>query len=135
MRTNRIFSSICVLLITCATSCKKYEDGPALSLRTKKSRFANEWKYQQIIAPNGSNITASGANVTFEFTKDGNAIITQGTSSVTGTWQFASDKDNVVVTTGSSGNAFTMHITRLKEKELWYTIENNGTYQYRMIPK
>ena len=33
-----------ILICFVTFSCKKYEDGPTVSLRTKKARVVNKWK-------------------------------------------------------------------------------------------
>jgi hypothetical protein len=34
---------LCIGITSTYTSCKKYDEGPALSLKSKKARVANEW--------------------------------------------------------------------------------------------
>lgn len=137
MKTKHILAAICAVVIACTFSCKKYEEGPALSLRTKKARVANEWKYDQVIEPNGTNVTASYANNSIEFTKDGEYIATFGSSSAqTGTWQFAGDKEDIVLTPNDNSDATLITIVRLKNKQFWFNIEeSNGIFEYRMSPK
>ena len=40
--------TLAALLFLCAPACKKYDEGPALSLRSKKSRIANKWKVDKL---------------------------------------------------------------------------------------
>lgn len=117
-------------------SCKKYDDGPRLSLKSKKSRVTNEWKYEQVTSSTGATLTSSYANNFIEFKKDGSYIMTYSYGSATGTWQFASDKEDIVLTESGSGDSETLHILRLKEKELWVT-EQDGSYsrEYHLIPR
>ncbi len=137
MKTKHILGAIAILLAAFTFSCKKYEDGPTLSLRSKKARVANEWQYDQVVAPNGTNITAQFANNSIEFTKDGEYIASYGTSSAqTGTWRFASDKEDMVLTPNDNSDATVMKIMRLKGKELWFSIEeSSGIFEYRMSQK
>lgn len=69
------------LTVVLLTSCKKYDDGPAFSLRSKNERvagggkidYANDYK-------NGVNVTTDYTGETREFTKGGvflNGIMTQ----------------------------------------------------------
>ncbi len=137
MKTKHLLLTLGVVIATLLFSCKKYEDGPALSLRSKKSRVANEWKYDQVVAPNGTNITSQFANSSLELTRDGEYIATYGASSATtGTWQFASDKENIVLTPNDNSDAQLLHIMRLKQKDLWFSIEEStGVFEYRLSPK
>ena len=117
-------------------TCKKYEEGPRLSMRSKKARVANEWQYEKVTSPNGADMTAYFINHSIEFKKDGSYIGTEGTSSWTGTWQFASDKEDLVLTESGSGDAHTYRIIRLKNKALWFTmVTSNGVYEYHLSPK
>ncbi|MCB9189597.1 MAG: hypothetical protein H6599_10010 [Flavobacteriales bacterium] len=45
------------------TSCKKGEEDPFLSLRSRKARITNEWKVYEFIS-NGQTINDNGGNVT-----------------------------------------------------------------------
>lgn len=33
-------------ILVSVSSCRKYEEGPNVSLRTKKARITNNWKYE-----------------------------------------------------------------------------------------
>ena len=59
---------IILTLISCFLfCCSKYEDGPVISLRTKKARLTGTWEIAKI---NGT-APASGEQWEFEFEKDG----------------------------------------------------------------
>ena len=110
------------------TSCSKYEDGPKLSLLTKKSRLCGDWKIQSVsYTPNGGSETditsfvnsAVGSAYEFQIEKDGNYKQT-GNVNESGTWKFGEDKDDVTFTPSTAGStADTYRILRLKSKELW----------------
>lgn len=117
-------------------SCKKYDDGPRLSLRTKKARVANEWQFDKVTFSNGQDLTAGFADNSIEFDKDGTYTERDGTSTITGTWKFASDKEDLVLSPDNNSAAQLLHILRLKEKEFWFTNElNNGVYTYHLSAK
>jgi len=117
-----------------ATSCGKYEDGPKLSLLTKKSRLANEWVLESYEA-NGSDQTSTmqaflGNDYVWTIEKDGGYTQVSSTNgiNVSGTWEMGEDKDDVTFRP-SSGSSTTFRILRLKSKELWLRYTNsNGTY-------
>lgn len=50
------------------TSCKKYEEGPAFTLRTAKARITGEWKYEKYVI-DGQELNE---NITITFKKDAN---------------------------------------------------------------
>ncbi|PBQ32189.1 hypothetical protein CNR22_10535 [Sphingobacteriaceae bacterium] len=44
MKSQKIYLSVLLLLSLCFTECKKGEDDPLLSLRTRKARVVGKWK-------------------------------------------------------------------------------------------
>lgn len=114
------------------SSCGKYEDGPKISLASKKSRLVNTWKLVQE-TENGVVLNLSGYSVVTDIKKDGSytTTYTYGIFSGTdvGTWQFSSDKESLIMTSNGSSTASTATILRLKSKELW-TKQVNGTDTY-----
>lgn len=113
------------------TSCNKYEDGPKISLLTKKMRLTGDWSLENYTS-NGTDVTsfmqsAFGNNWELQIEKDGSYKST-GNVNENGTWKLGEDKDDVTFTP-SSGSATTYRILRLKSKELWLRYTNsNGTY-------
>ncbi|HOK21080.1 MAG TPA: lipocalin family protein [Bacteroidales bacterium] len=110
------------------TGCK-YEDGPAISFRSKEERLCNEWRLTRLYI-NGTEQTLSSIDqqTTLEFKDNGTvnysyavmdstAIIITGS----GTWEFNDDKTEVITkityTIGGT-ETDTFKILRLKEKEL-----------------
>lgn len=54
------------------SSCGKYEDGPGLSLLTKKSRVAGSWDVKSI----GNQVMNSEYSINLSFEKTGSLLIT-----------------------------------------------------------
>lgn len=111
------------------TSCSPYEEGPAISFRSKTERLCNEWRLTRLYI-NGTEQTLSSIDqqTTLEFKDNGTvnysyavmdstAIIITGS----GTWEFNDDKTEVITkityTIGGT-ETDTFKILRLKEKEL-----------------
>lgn len=120
------------------TSCKKYEEGPSLSLRSKKARVANTWVFDKyIVDGTEADLAASGLDkVEAEYKKDGNYHIkSNGTEVDHGTWEFG-DKKETIITTDEDGDKDTATIIKLKNKELWTKDTWGGvTYESRMKAK
>lgn len=122
--------------------CGKYEEGPALSLASKKSRLCGIWRVEkEILSTNGTltEITSNPdwENSTVEYTRDGivkvNYSASSGSYSLEGTWQFGSKKETLETTfgTGSMASTSSLMIIRLKNKELWLRdYDNNGNDNY-----
>ena len=126
MKNLRILS-LAVLAVTFVLgSCSKYEEGPALSLRTKKARVANTWKADKYVSQDGTETQANDES-TSEYTKDGNVTITSGSFSFNGTWEFNSDKTGIITTfeQGGVSSSSTSIIIKLKNDEMWITDEED----------
>lgn len=112
-----------VLIALVATACGKYEDGPAFSLLSKKSRLSGEWVVEKV-EYNGADSTAAyvnavGANYVLEIEKDG-VYRTEGPAPDKGTWDLGEDKDDVRFLSDTEGSTEESYrILRLKKKELW----------------
>mgnify|MGYP001172941706 FL=1 len=116
------------------TSCSPYEEGPAISLRSRTERLCNEWRLTRLYI-NGTEQTLSSFDqqTTLEFKDNGTvnysyavmdstAIVITGS----GTWEFNDDQTEVFTTityTLGGTEKGTFKILRLKEEELW--LENN----------
>jgi hypothetical protein len=125
-------------------SCSKYEDGPAISLRSKKARLSNEWQVSSAYqngADRTSDFNAAFAGYLLKIEKEGNYTLTYspfslGTVTESGTWKFNSDETHVIFT-DSDGNQEDYKILRLKEKELWveFTDDDGNLWEVRLVPK
>ena len=111
-----IFAAIIVTAACNLTSCKKYEEGPGISLRSKSERVANQWKVTFASdLSDGTVTTDDHIGDVWGFTKDG-AFVKNGKHK--GTWQFSESKDQIIITeTDGSIDVFT--ILKLKENEMW----------------
>ena len=144
----KIVKSIFLLSFTLMAlgSCKKYTDGPALSLRSKKARLCQTW-VTQYYSENGVDKTTDWNN-TFQsayisLNKDGNysiyyKLLGNFDYNETGTWAFTANKLNVVYTRVTpSADQWDWHILRLTKKEFWISdVNSSGVLQeLKMIPK
>ncbi len=119
------------------TSCSPYEEGPAISFRSRTERLCNEWRLTRLYI-NGTEQTLSAFDqqTTLEFKKNGTvnysyavmdstAIIITGS----GTWEFNDDETEVITkityTIGGT-KTDTFKILRLKEEELWLKNNQDG---------
>lgn len=131
MKTKTILLSLFALIsLITFDSCKKYPDGPMLSLRTKTERVSNIWKVEKC-TKNGADITASKADRTYEFRKDGTFIYTSGSKTEQGTWAFVNKKEQLDVKTS---DPFKWDILRLKEKEMWVRENDGDVFEYHLVP-
>lgn len=137
--------AICALFVSVSmvtvVGCKKYEDGPAISFRSKQHRVVNTWAletYFQDGVDKTSELTVT--NYTEIYNEDGSCKRTFNDASgdfvdQPGTWAFSDDKAKIningigsVELSQSLGTVSASSITllRLKEKEMWYKFDNGG---------
>lgn len=117
------------------TSCKKYEEGPALSLLTKKMRVAGTWEvesYWENGVDKTSEYRQGVTSETYVYEKDGSYSISVttilGTINDAGTWEFVNDKEEIrTLSNQANSTADTMVIVRLKNKEFWMKDKGGST--------
>lgn len=116
------------------SSCNKYEDGPKLSLLTKKARLCGEWVVDQYyvndVDQTSNYVSLVGTNFEWNIKKDG-TYTQSGNFSDNGTWELGEDKDDVrFKSSQANSQEVSYRILRLKSKELWlkYT-DSNGTVE------
>jgi hypothetical protein len=110
-------------------ACKKYDEGPYVSLRSKKERVTNEWKVDEATAKDGSDRTSDYDGQVWKFTDDHEFVLEADSSqnSITGKWHFQNDREELYI---SGGVLLSFHkggyeILRLKEEELWLEKKGN----------
>jgi hypothetical protein len=105
-------------ILATSSSCGKYEDGPGFSLLSKKSRIVGDWEVKSL----GSTVLNAEYGIDMSFEKNGSMLFTytyvgSGNETYTGSWDFASDKENLIL--NIDGDATVFEIKRLTNKELW----------------
>lgn len=123
--------SIIALIVGCTaftfSGCGKYEDGPSISLLTKKARVAGTWGVEKYMV-NGVDQTAawrqvySSENLIFDkagtYSATYNTIL--GPFTDAGTWAFINDKANLQrISSSANSVADVWEIIRLTNSELW----------------
>ena len=136
------------------TECKKYPEGPAISLRSKKERISNSWKVDQLKI-NDVDSTAYYTNILRDYTlninKSGSYTITYfvavpGFGNIAntenGSWSFSSNKKDLhlnptSILIGNVPSSSSWQILKLYEKELWLrSFDFNGKKtEFHLLPK
>ncbi len=112
------------------TSCKKYDEGPGFSLKTKKGRIAGEWQVDKYITSGGTE-TQDNANTVITYEKDGTYKYSNDGGSFTGTWKFDDKKEKIITEFSYQFGGSTIvsqdttTILRLTNKEFWTVDEDN----------
>ncbi|RFC54552.1 hypothetical protein DXU93_06070 [Brumimicrobium aurantiacum] len=109
------------------TACSKYEEGPAFSLLTKKSRITGDWKTERKIDKEGDE-EFYYTDQTIRILKTGEYEVHQNKDIVIdGEWEFANDNNDFRITYELDENENSeevlnieeFEIIRLKSTELW----------------
>jgi hypothetical protein len=106
------------------TSCSKYEDGPAISLRSSTARLTNHWKFSKVTF-NSNDITNQFKGYEWEILEDGtfkvyvNSIQTQS-----GTWTL----DGTLILKYSDGDLDRFNVKRLTKNEMTVYLLDIGPY-------
>jgi len=121
------------------TGCKKYDEGPMLSLASKKARVVNTWKIEKLFL-NDLDITSTNLTnlsiYSIEFKND-NTFIENGTGyTETGKWDFDSKKENLLCTYNGSITDDKYEILKLKSSEMWLKYTDGAfAYEFHYVTK
>lgn len=117
---------------------KKYEDGPLISLRSKKDRVANTWIVEKAYDENGDDVTNEYERYELRLTKDGDAELRAtyfgATFDTEGTWSFRSNKNNIFLDFENNSADRNYEILRLKNDEFWLQ-KTDGSKELHLEPK
>lgn len=112
----------------------QYEDGPNMSLRSKKARAVNTWYIDKVYEEGidkTNDYKNAYVNYTLEIKDDDNYNLSYrpfniGNYSENGTWKFSDDKSKILFTPVNTTQANEFKILRLKNNEAWVSgIVNN----------
>jgi len=135
MKKQILYLSALLAVVVLFSSCGKYPDGPAFSLRTKTMRLTGDWKVEKTFL-NGTEQPNSGNNSsTITYVKDGTGtmsyVLGTATLSVSFEWEFGTGKETIKVrtkdTAGNWGNWDESTILRLTNSEFWTKDTPTGT--------
>lgn len=106
-------------------SCGKYEDGPGLSLRSKKARLAGDWKINKYTV-SGTDLTSLFTSYSLTMEKDGNWNASADGFTAKGKWELVDSKENLklVIDGSTDTDGDTLVITMLKNKEMHVKSKN-----------
>ncbi|MEY4002218.1 MAG: hypothetical protein RIT07_260 [Bacteroidota bacterium] len=128
-----MFAVVSMALVT-FSSCGKYEEGPGISLRSKKARVVNTWVIEKYLE-NGVDLTSDIlpflGSYTIEYKKDETFEILNDGDREIGKWSLDSKKENLEMMYDGSTSKDLAKILRLTNDELWL-VEDDGTDKYEI---
>lgn len=124
---------IAALVLVSFQGCKKYPDGPLISLNSRAERVANTWKVDNYKV-NDVDYTSLTADYTETFSKDGNYSYNWGLFSGTGNWNFQNYDAEILLTGINNQSTIVIFILKLEEKQFWYYyMDGNDKKEFHMI--
>ena len=130
---QKLFLAVAMGIILSFSSCNKYEDGPALSFRSKTNRLVGNWNVVKI---DGIRLLGDGSVVVIDFDKDRDFSILSSyfqsngqyvSAREAGEWEWENGKEEIEV----EGSTFKedWEILRLTNKELWFEDERGQKWK------
>ena len=113
---------VLALLLAFVVSCGKYEEGPGISLLSKKNRITNVWSLSSRMT-NSQTTNLSNSTWKVEINDD-ETYNSQATYlgipflNESGIWKFSTDKSQLLTTPSGSSNTDSWEIIRLTKDEL-----------------
>lgn len=118
--------AITLLIAASFASCKKYEEGPLVSLTPRAERAANTWiiSYAE---EDGQNVSEEYDQFELYMNTDGDAELKASYSAfgvdynttTDGTWSFTNEEENLLLDFEDDDQDNEYTILRLKNDELW----------------
>lgn len=107
-------------------SCRKYEDGPLISLTSRKKRVANTWVINRAYE-NGREVTHRFEHYELYLTENGSAELDANYTvfgytfedETSGTWRFINKDEEIQFNFEHSSQDATYMILRLTKDEFW----------------
>jgi hypothetical protein len=141
MKTGKLVLGLSLITAITFASCKKYEEGPVISLRSKKERVANTWQIE-VAYNDGEDVTEEYDEYTVKFTKDGDAELAALYSwggfsyeyETNGTWSFMNNSEELEVDYEDDDADEVYQILKLEEDELWLRVKGEED-ELHLMPK
>jgi hypothetical protein len=113
---NKIIAIFFLALLP-ISACKKYNEGPFVSIWSRKERIEGKWVVGYA-EKNQQDITSAYKDVVWEFTRNYSVIETTDSFKINGIWgTMTNDKDFVI--DYDNGNRNIYEIVRLTRKQFW----------------
>lgn len=123
---NIIIAVIFLAAMLLTVGCKKYPDGPGISLTPKEERVANIWIVAKAIE-NGQDVSHNYDPYTLTLTRDGDATLEADyyffgvhyNVLTNGTWNFTNGETNIMFDFEDDGQDAEYQILRLTNDQFW----------------
>ncbi len=132
MRTITILTVLTILL---SYSCKKYPDGPSLSIHSRNARVINNWVCEKVLV-NAEESTPFYSKYNYSYGADNSYTENSGYYTLNGSWQLVSNDDSLIVKLNTSQVLHRFKILRLKNNSIWLIEKvNSSDYEWHLKSK
>jgi len=115
--------------------CKKYEEGPMISFKSRTERVSNTWKIDNYKI-NGSDYTSLMGSYDETFTNKGAYSYNWGLISGSGKWEFQNRDKEIKLNGIEEQSSHTLNILKLEENAFWYYYMKDGDrHEFHLISK
>ncbi len=121
----RILLLSLVVLLTVG-ACKKYPEGPILSLQSRDARVAGSWAVEKVVV-NSQESTGYYSKYTYSYGSDNSYTEDNGFNSIKGSWAFTANQDSIIINYNASQVLHRFKILKLKKKAMWLIENVNGS--------
>jgi hypothetical protein len=136
MKNKKKFAALIILsglMFAGIQSCKKYEEGPLISLVSRTERVANTWIVDNYKL-NGTDYTSLVSGYQETYTTGGDYSYHWGLFSGTGGWAFKNNDAEIQITGFEDQSSQTLVILKLEEKQFWYYyMDGNDKKEFHMV--
>jgi hypothetical protein len=123
-KNNLLLLAATLVTVLNFQSCSKYDENPAFSLSSKKSRLAGEWEIVKVDGQSSNQYFGPNETYFFEFEKDGDFEFgyretyngNTYTYSYSGEWEWENNKEEIEIE--FQGYVIDYEIIKLTKKEL-----------------
>ncbi len=130
---KKAMAIVTLVAITLCIGCSKYEDGPAVSLLTKKQRLTGRYDLESW-QPEEIDSSVNIEDIHLEFFKDNTMrveYIDEGQlRTEQGEWSFVSDKEQLRFEWDYGATDYA-EIRRLTNKELWMVVDDDSESHWK----
>lgn len=134
------FATVCLLLTL--NSCKKYDEGPYLSFKSREDRISNTWGIEKIYKNDEEIAVTQEEGWKWTFSKNGTIsrrFYFMGILYIAnGTWSLesADEEIHINLTSPLYNENSVWIITKLMEEQLWVKYADNGdNYELHLVPR
>lgn len=144
MKKFSLYILVALVGLVVISSCRKYEEGPNISLRKKVTRVTGAWRIESAQL-NGTEVSLDPywAKQKYDFFRDGKYILTVidpvslEASNINGDWTLYDDDRKLAITTKNfSGNIDSTNdynILKLYNKQFWIRKTDNSL-ELHLVP-